>query len=117
MSVWSVNHECIELQMKRCIEKMEWKGHWHVEWMRERVLTWFGLMQRKDVYQKYRRVLMMEVIRGQVLGRLRLGWMDGMNVVFGSIGMMVEAEQQCWKDRKESRALMHMWIIECNYYY
>ena len=52
-----------------------------------------------------RRVLMAEVSGGRVRGRPRLGWIDG---ALGNRGMMVEAAQQCVKDRKEWRALVHM---------
>ena len=34
--------------------------------------------------------------------------MDGVNVALGNRGMMVEAAQQCVKDRKEWKALVHM---------
>ena len=47
------------------------------------------------------RLLMAEVSGGRVLGRPRLGWMDGVKVALGNRGMMVEAAQQCAKDRKE----------------
>ena len=40
--------------------------------------------------------------------RLRLGSMDGVKVALGNRGMAVEAAQQCSKDRKEWRALVHM---------
>ena len=55
-----------------------------------------------------RRVLMAEVSAGGVRGRPRLGWMDGVKVALGNRGIMVEAAQQCAKDRKEWRALVHM---------
>ena len=57
---------------------------------------------------------MTEVSGGQVRGRPRLGWMDGVkgmrNDGHSSIhrGMTVEAARQCAKDRKEWRALVHM---------
>ena len=55
------------------------------------------------------RVLMAEVSVGRVRGRPRLGWMDGVKVALGNRGMTVEAApQQCAKDRKEWRALVHM---------
>ena len=38
-----------------------------------------------------RRVLMAEVSEGRVRGRPRLGWMDGVKVALGNIGMRVEA--------------------------
>ena len=43
----------------------------------------------------------------RVRGRPRLGWMDGVKVALGNIGMMVEAARQCGKDRKEWRAVVH----------
>ena len=73
-----------------------------------RVLRWFGHVQRMDEYRMTRRVLMAEVSGGRVRGRPRLGWMDGVKVALGNRGMMVEAAQQCAKDRKEWRALVHM---------
>ena len=41
--------------------------------------------------------------------RPRLGWVDGMKVALGSRGMTVEATRQCAKDRKEWRAVVHMY--------
>ena len=55
-----------------------------------------------------RRVLMAEVSGGQVRGRPRLGWMDGVKVALGNRGMTVEAARQCAKDRKAWGALVHM---------
>ena len=55
-----------------------------------------------------RRVLMAEVGGGRVRGRPRLGWMDGVKVALGNIGMAMEAARQCAKDRKAWRALVHM---------
>ena len=77
----------------------------------QRVLTWFGHVERMDEYRMARRVLMAEVSGGWVRGRLRLGWMDGEKVALGNRGMTVEVVpifRQCAKDRKESRALVHM---------
>ena len=65
----------------------------------QRVLRWFGHVERMDDYRMARRVLMAEVSGGLVRGRLRLGWMDGMTV---------EAARLCAKDRKAWRALVHM---------
>ena len=61
-----------------------------------------------DEYLKAKRVLMDEGSGGQVQGRLRLGWMDGVKVALGNRGMTVEGAQQCTKDGKEWRALVHM---------
>ena len=65
----------------------------------QRVLRWFGHVERMDEYRMARRVLMAEVSGRRVRGRPRLGWMDG---------VMVEAARQCAKDRKKWRALVHM---------
>ena len=74
----------------------------------QRVLRWFGYVERMDEYRMARRVLMAEVSGGRVRGRPMLGWMDGVKVALGNRGMMVEAARQCSKDRKEWRALVHM---------
>ena len=74
----------------------------------QRVLRWFGHMERMDDYRMARRVLMAEVRWGRVRGRPRLGWMDGVKVALDKIGMTVEAARQCAKDGKEWRALVHM---------
>ena len=44
-----------------------------------------------------RRVLMAEVSEGRVRGRPRLGWMDGVKVALGKIGMTVEAARKTGK--------------------
>ena len=67
----------------------------------QRVLRWFGHVERKDEYRMARRVLMAEVSGERVRGRPRLGWMDGVKVDLGNRGMTVEAAQQCAKSRKE----------------
>ena len=46
----------------------------------QRVLRWFGHVERMDQYSMARRVLMAEVSGGRERGRPRLGWMDGMKV-------------------------------------
>ena len=74
----------------------------------ERVLRWFGHVERMDDYRMARRVLMAEVSGGRVQGRPRLGWMDGVKLALGNSGLTVEAERQCAKDRKEWRTLVHM---------
>ena len=57
----------------------------------QRVLRWFGHVDRMDKYRMARRVLMAEVGGGRVRERLRLGWMDGVKVALGNRGMTVEA--------------------------
>ena len=74
----------------------------------QRVLRWFGHVERMDDYHMARRVLMAEVSGGRVRGRPRLGWMDGVKVALCNRGVTVEAARQCAKDRKEWRALVHM---------
>ena len=71
----------------------------------QRVLRWFGHVERMDYYRTARRVLMAEVSGGRVRGRPRLGWMDGVKVASDNREMTVEAERQCAKDR---RALVQM---------
>ena len=74
----------------------------------QRVLGWFGHVERMDDYRMARRVFMAEVSGGRIRGRLRLGWMDGMKVALGNRGMTLEAARQCAKDLKQWRALVHM---------
>ena len=52
-----------------------------------------GHMERME-YRMARGVLMAEVSGGQVRGRPRLGWMDGVKVALGNREMMVEAARQ-----------------------
>ena len=74
----------------------------------QRVLRWFGHVERMDEYRMARNVLMAEVSGGRVRGRPRLGWIDGVKVALGNRGMTVKAAQQCARDGKEWRALVHM---------
>ena len=60
----------------------------------QRVLRWFGQVERMDEYRMAIRVLMAEVSGGRVRGRPRLGWMDGVKVAIGNRGMTVESERQ-----------------------
>ena len=69
----------------------------------QRVLGWFGHVERMDEYRTARRVLMAEVSMRRVRGRPRLGWMVGVKVALGNRGMTVEAARQWAKDRKEWR--------------
>ena len=74
----------------------------------QRVLRWFGHVERTDDNRMARRVLMAEVSGGRVRGRPRLDWMDGVKVALFNRGMTVEDARQCAKDRKAWRALVHM---------
>ena len=55
----------------------------------QRVLRWFGHVERMDQHRMARRVLMADVSRGRVRGRSRLGWMDGVKVALVNRGMTV----------------------------
>ena len=57
----------------------------------QRVLRWFGHVERMDEYRMARRVLTADVSLGRVRRRLRLGWMDGVKVALGNRGITVEA--------------------------
>ena len=74
----------------------------------QRVLRWFGHVERMDDYRMARRVLMAEISGGRVRGRPRLGWMEGVKVALGNRAITVEAARQCAKDRKAWRALVHL---------
>ena len=50
----------------------------------QRVLRWFGHVERIDEYCMARRMLKAEVSRGPVRGRPRLDWNDGVKVVLGN---------------------------------
>ena len=65
-------------------------------------------MERKDKYRMAKWVLVAEVSGGRVRSRPRLGWMDGVKIALGSIGLTEEAARQCAKARKEWRAPVHM---------
>ena len=74
----------------------------------QRVMRWFGHVERMDEYHMARRVFMAEVSGGRVRGRPWLSWMDGVKLALGNRGMTVEVARQCPKDRKKWRALVHM---------
>ena len=74
----------------------------------QRVLRWFGHVERMDVYRMARRVLMAEVRVGWARGRPRLDWMDGVKVALGNREITLEAARQCTEDRKDWRALVNM---------
>ena len=75
----------------------------------QRVLRWFGHVERMDMYIPYGQKCVDGRSRcGQVRVRPRLGLMDGVKVALCNRGMTVEAAGQCAKDRKEWRSLVHM---------
>ena len=76
----------------------------------QRVLSWFGHVERMDEYRMARRVLMSHGGSMWKAGtretEVRLdGWCEG---GLGNRGMMMEAARQCSKDLKEWIALVHM---------
>ena len=50
----------------------------------QRVLRWFGYVERMDEYRMARRVLMAELCGGRVRGRPILGWMDSVKVALSN---------------------------------
>ena len=60
----------------------------------QRVLRWFGHVERLDDYHIARRVLMAKGSGGWGRGRPRLGWMHGVKVALGNRGMMVDSAPQ-----------------------
>ena len=74
----------------------------------QRVLRWFGHVERMNEYRMAIRVLMADVSGGQVWGRPWLGWIYGLKMAWRSRTKTVEAARQCAKDRKERRALVYM---------
>ena len=60
----------------------------------QRVLRWFGHVERMDENRIARRVLMTEVNGGPVRGRPRLGWMDSVQVALGNRGRL---RDNVWK--------------------
>ena len=60
----------------------------------QRVLRWFGYVERMDEFRMARRVLMAEASGGRVLGRPRFSWMDGVKVALSNRGMTVKAARQ-----------------------
>ena len=55
----------------------------------QKVLRWFGHVERMDKYRMARRVLMAYVSGGRVRGRPRLCLRVGVKVVLGNTGMTV----------------------------
>ena len=56
----------------------------------QRVLRWFGRVERMDEYRIAIRVLMEDVSRWRVRNRPRLGWMDSVKLALGGKWISVE---------------------------
>ena len=69
----------------------------------QRVLRWFGHVERIDEYRMAIRVLMAEVSGVQVRDRPRLGWIDCVKVALGPEGWRLREN-----NRKEWLALEDM---------
>ena len=90
-------NRCVEeLRMKRCVGELELVREL-ASIADQRVLRWFGHVERMDEYRMARRVLMAEVSGGWVRGRPRLGWMDGVMVAFGNRRMTLEDARKTGK--------------------
>ena len=85
----------------------------------QKLPRYFGYEERKDrrvLWKEWtegcppygQRVLMAKERGGRVRGKPMLGWMDGVKMALGSRAMTAEAAQQCTKDMKDWRALVHM---------
>ena len=74
----------------------------------QRVMRWFGHVERKDEYRIARKVLMAEVSGRRVRGRPRLAWMDGVNVAWSNRGMTVEAARKIGKSGEP----WHIYVTE-----
>ena len=77
---WLECHKWIKLGIKRCMRmragiEMELQSR-----ADQRVLRWFGHVERIDEYRMARGVLMAEVSGGRVRGRPMLGGMDGVKM-------------------------------------
>ena len=73
----------------------------------QRILRWFGHMERMDVSRLARKV-MAKVSGGRVRGRPKFCWMEGVKVALGYRGMTVEAARRCARDRNEWRAMVRV---------
>ena len=64
------------------------------------MLGWFGHVERMDEYRLARRVLMVEICKGRVRGKPRLGWTVFVKV---ALGYRIDGGgcTQCAKDRIE----------------
>ena len=60
----------------------------------QRVLRWFGHLERMNESRLARRVMTAEVGGWRVRSRLRIGWMEGVKVALGKRGMTVEAARE-----------------------
>ena len=72
----------------------------------QRVLRWFGHVERMDEYPMTRKVLMVEVSGGRARGWPRLGWMEGVKVALGNTGVSAETARKIGKSGE-------LWCI-CN---
>ena len=62
--------------------------------MDQRVLRWFGHVERMVEGRLGKTVIKGEINGGRVRGRLRIGWMEGVKVAWWNRGMTVEAARR-----------------------
>ena len=84
-------------------EEVRWRAG--IEWelasrADQRVLRWFGHVERMDECHMARRVLTAEVSEGRVRGIPRFGWIDGVKVALGNRGMTEEAATMCERSER-----------------
>ena len=60
----------------------------------QRILRWFGHVERMDEYHKTRTVLVAAVSEGMVQDRPRLGWIEDVNMVSFCRGMTMEVARK-----------------------
>ena len=72
-----------------------------------------SVLRYLGMWKEWMSTIWPEVVDGRTKWRVgmretEVGWMDSVKVALGTRGMTVEAAQQCMKDRKEWRTLVHM---------
>jgi len=72
----------------------------------ERVLRWFGHMERMDDARLTKKVMNSRMSGNRPRGRPRYGWMDGVKRALSDRGMNVDDARICARDRHEWRAIV-----------
>ena len=69
----------------------------------QRVLKWFGHMERMNEGRLVKKVMKSQVNGRRMRGRPRMGWMEGVKGALSNRGMSVDAAKVCARDRDEWR--------------
>ncbi len=72
----------------------------------QRVLNWYGHVVRKSEERLTKRVWKVEGSGSNLRGRLRRGWMEGVERALGLRGMSMEQGKECASDRREWIAMV-----------